>query len=212
MRSADNFPAQLPTYYDESGPGSEDLSDDELLYEELGYCPARLFRQRPEPEVFDELAINIARAVACMPKLTYINMEFSAFHRDSNTNGAFEHFKGYEGWAFYFRSTNNARFASKYFYEEWCEPGPDFTAIECPRTEWIFQCPYRQVQWEEPDAAKALWREKFPNIHFDLVTKDYNDDSGCETWERRREGMLICSSQRTFDVTVEEPDTSTNEE
>jgi hypothetical protein len=95
----------------------------------------------------------------------------------------------YEGWAFYFRASNEARFASKYPKLYWFEhePGLDWTEIERPRTEWVFQCPYSEVQWEESEAAKALWREKFPQVDFNLVTFG---ESG-RAWERRRNGELV---------------------
>lgn len=92
------------------GLSFEDLSDDGRLYVESGYWLAYLFRQRPEPEYFKELTISIAHAVACMPKLSYMNMKFETFQRDNGTNGTSEHLKRYECWAFYFRSTINRRF------------------------------------------------------------------------------------------------------
>jgi hypothetical protein len=44
-----------------------------------------------------------------------------------------------------------------------------------------------EVQWEEPEPAKALWREKCPRVDFDLVTLG----EGGLTWERRRNGELV---------------------
>jgi hypothetical protein len=138
----------------------------------------RFFRQRPEPELFNELAISIARAAAYMSKLTYIHMEFDAFHRDNSNNGIFEYFKGYEGCAFYFRFTCNVEFALKSSNEEFLRPVPDFTTIKRPQTEWVFHYPYLEAQWEELNEAKALRRERFPDINLDPVTMDYDVDSG----------------------------------
>jgi hypothetical protein len=84
MRLASTFPAQLPDSIYQDEDEDEDLeTHDEcyLLGKFLGYWPLRLFRIRPEPELFNELAISIARAAVCMPKLKYMNFEFDSFHR-----------------------------------------------------------------------------------------------------------------------------------
>jgi hypothetical protein len=200
MRSAITLPEKIRgTWCDYDETDSEDFTDDQLFDQGLGYWPCRLFRIRPEPKLFNELALNIAHAANCMPKLAYFNLEFTALHRAEDQNGTFENFETYEGWAFYFRSGNEAKFASAFFQDQWHQPGIDGTEISRPRTEWVFQCPYTQVQWEEPAEAKSLWRKKCPDIDFDMVTLNYDDDdTGDETWERRRDGGLICSSSRKF--------------
>lgn len=205
MRPASTFPAQLPNsnYEDEDEDEDEHLEyygDFYHLGKSLGLWPLRLFRMRPEPELFNELAISIARAASCMPKLKYMNFEFDSLNRNQSERFRYKHFLTYEGWAFYFRANNEARFASKYFgsASNGHEPGPDRTNIERPRTEWVFQIPYSEVQWQEPEEAQELWRAKFAQIDLDLVTLDYNDEIG-GTWERRRAGEVICSSTRSDD-------------
>lgn len=160
-----------------------------------GSWPVLYFRVRPEPALFDALAISIARAVSHMPKLAYLNLEFNAHHRGPNNGGTYQHFKDYQGWACYFRKKNSIRFASTCFANEWPHPGPDYTDIERPRLEWVFQCPFREVQWRQPEEADELWRKSFPDVDFDLVTLDYKAGKWFDTSERRREGRVICRSQ-----------------
>ncbi|KAF1346342.1 hypothetical protein EJ07DRAFT_160536 [Lizonia empirigonia] len=109
--------------------------------------------------------------------------------RSSHQGGFLPTFHQYEGWTFYYRASNDARFASRYpklyFFKH--EPGLDRTDIERPRTEWVFQCPHAHLQWEEPEAAKAVWREKCPRIDFDVLALDVDGMS----WERRRNGNLV---------------------
>ncbi|KZM27967.1 hypothetical protein ST47_g881 [Ascochyta rabiei] len=164
--------------------------------------PVRRFLTRPEPAFFDELAVSMARAVSSMPKLEYLDLEFNASHQGAlkpdvtNYNqaptryGGFRpHLHQYEGWTFYFCASNEAKFASKYSRPYWFEhkPGLDRTDIERPRTEWVFQCPHGHLEWEEPEVAKVLWREKCPHIDFDVVALDGVGTS----WERRRNGNLV---------------------
>jgi hypothetical protein len=202
LRSAADYPHHPRFDY----PGAEDSDSEDAeteAYRKVGSWPPRRFRTRPEPDFFDELAVCISRAAAAMPKLEYFDLEFNAshqgllepditlFHQGLGHRGGFNpnvHHQ-YEGWAFYFRASNEARFASKYPKLYWFEhePGLDRTEIERPRTEWVFQCPYGEVQWEEPEAAKALWREKRPQIDSDLVTLG----EGGRAWERRRNGELV---------------------
>lgn len=91
---------------------------------------------------------------------------------------------------------NNARFASPCFRSEWPDPGPDWTNIERPRLEWVFQCQFAEVQWKQPDEADALWRERFPDIDFDLIPLVYQGYKWYDTWERRRDGKVIDRSRR----------------
>ncbi|KAJ8109169.1 hypothetical protein OPT61_g7659 [Boeremia exigua] len=135
-----------------------------------GGWPPRRFLTRPEPAFFDELANSIAYADCGSPR------------------GFQNYFHQYEGWSFYYRASNNARFASGYPKVFWFdhEPGLDRTEIERPRTEWVFQCPYGDLQWAEPDAAKDLWRKRCAQIHFDVVALNGDGTS----WERRRNGEL----------------------
>ena len=202
MRPASTFPAELPSSnYEDEDEHIGYYGECYHLGKSLGLWPLRLFRIRPEPELFNELAISIARAAACMPKLKYMNFEFDSLHRIGSDRFRYKHFLTYEGWAFYFRANNESRFASKYFGTSdgnFHEPGPDRTNIERPRTEWVFQIPYSEVQWQEPEEAQELWRAKFAQIDLDLVTLDYNDEIG-GTWERRRAGEVICSSTRSDD-------------
>jgi hypothetical protein len=129
---------------------------------------------------------SASRAATAMPKLEYFDLEFNVsrqglldpditlFHQRLGHRGGFNPYvhHQYGGWAFYFRASNKARFASKYPKLYWFEhePGLDRTEIKRPRTEWVFQCPYGEVQWEEPEAAKALWRGKCLQADFDPVT------------------------------------------
>lgn len=165
-----------------------------------GLWPPRRFLTRPEPAFFDELAKSIAHAVQQMPKLEYLDLEFNATHQGrhhsdndflqaSGSPGGFRNnFHQYEGWSFYYRASNNARFASEYPKPFWFEhePGLDRTEIGRPRTEWVFQCPYGDLQWAEPDATKDLWRKRCAQTDFDVIALNSYGTS----WERRRNGEL----------------------
>lgn len=192
MRSDSAYPANTHhlKYYFDYEPDSSDSSNTALAK-----SPVMYFRIRPEPSLFDALAVSIASAISQMPKLAYLNIEFNAHHRGPKTEWS-EHFKNYEGWACYFRAGNNARFASPCFRSEWPDPGPDWTNIERPRLEWVFQCPFAEVQWKQPDEADALWRERFPDIDFDLIPLVYQGYKWYDTWERRRDGKVIDRSRR----------------
>lgn len=189
-------------YRHSSSDDDEDVTDaDRERWRAVGNWPPRRFLTRPEPAFFDELAMSIARAVTHMPKLEYLDLEFNAEHQ-GRTHGEptfFGHhsrgpnppttFHQYEGWSFYYRASNDARFASEYQKSYWFrhEPGLDRTDIERPRTEWVFQCSHGDLQWEEPEAAKELWRRKCSQNDFDVIT--LNGDG--TAWERRRDGDLI---------------------
>lgn len=131
MRSADTFPENtrhIDHYWDSEGyQGSEPYSDaeEEFRDEESGNWTVHYFRIRPVPELFDTLAISIARAISCMPKLGYLDPEFSVAHRRPNDGDFYDHFKIYQGWASYFRSGNDAKSVSIYLKNEWWDPGTD---------------------------------------------------------------------------------------
>jgi hypothetical protein len=187
--------------FPEDSDDPDDITDaDRERWRAIGSWPVRRFLTRPEPAFFDELAMSIACAAYYMPKLEYMDLEFNATHQGrahgeetflsgyGSTYGGPSDFHYYQGWSFYYRASNSARFASKYPKMCWFqhEPGLDRTNIERPRTEWIFQCPYRDLQWNEPEGAKELWRRRCSQIDFDVIT--LNDDG--TAWERRRDGNL----------------------
>ncbi|KAJ4991186.1 hypothetical protein SVAN01_03314 [Stagonosporopsis vannaccii] len=193
MRGASDFPASkrhLHYYWDSGSPQDDNYGD-----AAPGTWLVRYFRIRPDPSLFDALATSIAQAISHMPKLAYLNLEFNAQHRGPNDGGLYEHFRTYQGWACYFRAGNSARFLSTCFRNEWPDPGPDWTDIERPRLEWVFMCPFREVQWRQSEEADALWRKMFPDVDLDLVTLDYMENKPFETWERRRDGKVICRSR-----------------
>jgi hypothetical protein len=204
LRELAGFPNDYDrSYWDEQSSyhGSEPYSDaeEERIDREIGMWPVRLYRVRPEPESFTALANSIARAALCMPKLAYMNMELDGSHRINAGGGWYKNFKSYRGWSFYFRSGNKARFVSDMERDTHMgNAGIDWTDVDRPRTEWVFQVPYGQIQWEEPEEAKELWRSKFASIDMDLVTLAH-DEHGFGIWERRREGKLIQSSAETYD-------------
>lgn len=51
----------------------------------------------------------------------------------------------------------------------------DLIILDNPRAEWVFECPYVQVQWEEQKEVTKLWREKFPDIEMDIVACEYDE-------------------------------------
>jgi hypothetical protein len=50
------------------------------------------------------------------------------------------------------------------------DAGIDWTDVEYPRTEWVFQVPYHKAQWEESEEAKAIWRKRFTDIDLEMIT------------------------------------------
>jgi hypothetical protein len=201
MRSLDDStPKPMETEDDREPEDWDENSEEHVRAIELGIWPVHCFLARPEPVLFDELSTNIARAVSHMPKLEYLNVEFTARNRGHYYRSRSEDERAYKGWAFYFRASNQAKFASKYFKggPRFGYPGIDWTDIERPRTEWVFQCPYLQIQWEEPDEAKDMWRQRFPTIDFELLTQDHDGGNIGEFWERRRAGKLIDSDWRPY--------------
>jgi hypothetical protein len=189
-------------YYGHVSDDPEDITDaDRERWRAIGEWPPRRFLTRPEPAFFDELAMSIARAATHMPRLEYMDLEFNAKHQGrthgeatflghfGRTGGVPTTFHQYQGWSLYYRAFNSARFASEYPKMYWFqhEPGLDRTNIERPRTEWVFQCPHGDLQWEEPEAAKELWRRKCLQVDFDVMT--LNSDG--TAWERRRDGKSV---------------------
>lgn len=79
------------------------------------------------------------------------------------------------------------------------DAGIDWTDVDRPRTGWVFQVPYHETQWEEPEEAKAIWGRRFINIDLDLITLDHVENVSC-TWERRRDGKLLLRSPKTYDA------------
>lgn len=174
----------------------EDSDEEDPSWEKWGYWPTRLFRQCPDPAIFNDLAISIARAVNHMPRLTYLNLEFDSPHKIHILRELSPGFESYHGWAFYFRCSNESKFASTYLglYRSYVDPGIDETEIDCPRSEWVFQCPYNQLQWEEPQESKHLWKKRFPGTAFDVVTLEFGGPVESMVWNRHRERRLIESS------------------
>jgi hypothetical protein len=92
----------------------------------MGSWPVRRFLTRPEPAFFDELAMSISCAANYMPKLEYMDLEFNATHQgraygektflsgSGSSYGGPSDFHHYQGWSFYYRASNSARFASEY--------------------------------------------------------------------------------------------------
>ncbi|KAH6620569.1 hypothetical protein C7974DRAFT_415770 [Boeremia exigua] len=196
FRSDEDYPSLDGNFYGARGNWDpEEQTAEDLLYTRAGLMPMRCFRTRPKPKLFDELALSVSHAAAQMPKLEYFDLEFNAMHQKKSSRGTFnKEFEEYEGWGFYFRASDQAKFASTFVKPYWFKhkPGIDLTNIDRARTEWVFQCPYEQVQWEEPEEAKLLWQERSAHVDFDVVTFDYNN----QRWERRRNGALILSSQK----------------
>jgi hypothetical protein len=188
MRGADrSFPR--PPIHEEAdhewSSDSDDWDEEDRLEHEHGNTPIYGFRIRPEVAYFDTLAISIARAAICMPKLNALSLEILSRHCESNTPG------GYHGWGFHFRSGNDARNGRDTLPEAYEWLGIDSNSLERPRTEWVFECPHAQVQWEEPEAAKVLWREKFEIIDFDVMTLEFDKTCKSINWARRRNGMVL---------------------
>jgi hypothetical protein len=170
---------------------SEDWDDEDRLRHELGNEPIHGFRIRPNPAYFDTLAVSIARAAACMPKLAALSFEILSIYCEDHQWG------DYYGWGIHFRSrtiTKNARYNIRnirYSLGEQFEDTPiDSINLERPRTEWVLECPHLQVQWEEPEEAKALW-ERFADVDFDVLTMEYDENTEHRVWERRRIGTFI---------------------
>jgi len=65
---------------------------------EFADLPCQHFRVRPEPEYFDILAVSIARAATCMPKLLAMTFHMTAANMERHSD--------YAGWGFHFREWN----------------------------------------------------------------------------------------------------------
>jgi hypothetical protein len=177
-----------------STPASPDWEDEDgALYVAAGAFPEDEFRTAPDPALFDDLALRLARAASRMPVLMYLDLEFHSWRQSSwkarQQDGGFE---GYKGWGFYFRDGERVKGAvSKYLKHSRFQylPGIDSSVVERPRTEWVFKCRGDRVGWEEGEEVKELWRGRGVD-DFDVVT---TDEEG-HFWERRRNGVLIDTS------------------
>jgi hypothetical protein len=165
---------------------SDDWDDEARLEHELGNEPIYGFRIRPKPAYFNTLALSIARAAVCMPKLAALSLEIlSHYYCEPYNEGR------YHGWGFHFRSGNAAKTGRRSLPERYEDTKIDDIDLEHPRTEWVFECPHLQVQWEEPEEAKTLWQEKFADVDFDVITMEYDEDTEHRHWERRRDNILL---------------------
>ena len=194
MQGVENY--TLPNSYSYSDSDSDSDSDPDLVTcthreyrfrpfdRSAGDLPYRSFRFRPETEYFDTLAVSIARAAFHMPKLMSISLYMtsakSPFHDRSNHRHS----------GLFFRAGNGAikaygRLQRPHFY---AVPSIDCHDLETPRSEWVFQCPFSQLHWEEPEEAKTLWRARFPDMIFDIVTHAWNVSAQTLTVERQRDG------------------------
>jgi hypothetical protein len=163
---------------------SEDWDDEDRLRHELGNEPIHGFRIRPNPAYFDTLAISIARAAACMPRLAALSLEVLSIFFETYRVGY------YHGCGFHFRSGNDAKTGRYNLPDLYEETYMDNINLDHPRIEWVFECPYLQVQWEEPEEAKALWQERFTGVEFHVMTMEYDKNTEDRVWERRRNNVL----------------------
>jgi hypothetical protein len=183
-----------------STPASPDWEgEDGALYVAAGAYPDDEFRTAPDPALFDDLALRLARAASRMPVLMYLDLEFHSWRQSSwNARQQDGGFEGYKGWGFYFRDGERAKGAvSKYLKHSRFQylPGIDSSVVERPRTEWVFKCRGDRVGWEEGEESKELWRGRGVD-DFDVVT---TDEKG-RFWERRRNGVLIDTSTVSDEV------------
>ena len=110
LRPSTDFPHHerydWPDRYYRTTDDDEDYADvtdsDRERWRAVGNWPPCRFLTRPEPAFFDELAMSIASAVNCMPKLEYLDLEFNAAHQGRRhreatflghtaRNGGFDH-------------------------------------------------------------------------------------------------------------------------
>lgn len=174
--------------------------EDRRLNAIFGNYPSCMHLDRPDPRQFDALAISIARAVSCMPKLRSFTLQFISercpdlpyYHR---------------GWGFFLRSPPDVGAPDLCAAHEYYWPylGIDWRKDRTrkARTEWVFQCPFKQVQWEEPEEAKKLWSLRFPGIKRDIVTLEKK--KGVEEkralmihWRRNWDGRKSLLTYRKF--------------
>jgi hypothetical protein len=113
-----------------------------------------------------------------MPKLPSRTIEFTCYDRNT--------YREYSDWSFYYQHRNESKEARSILLEQYWDLYYDTITdqedLQRPRTEWVFACPCIQLQWEEPEEAKALWLEKCPEVDFDFVTVD-----------RAREHLYVCA-------------------
>jgi len=146
-----------------------DLDDpEEVRDRDTGQYPIRSFRIRPEHGYFDSLAISIAKAASCMPKLRSLTWVLDSLNgRLGSRSGEYG---GYMGGG----------------------AAIDIKDLPNPRIEWVFHCPERQLLgWKQPEEASRLWKEKCPGIDIDILTCEYTEEGDETNWERWREGSLI---------------------
>jgi hypothetical protein len=73
--------------------------EDAELYLAAGEYPDNDFRTAPDPALFDDLALRLARAVSRMPVLMYLDFEFHSWRQKSwNARQQDKGFEGYKGW------------------------------------------------------------------------------------------------------------------
>ena len=180
-------------------PGWEgwDGEDPDLCMAAGGY-PHDEFRTAPDPALFDDLALRLARAASRMPVLMYLDLEFHS-HRQSSWHAKQQDkgFEGYKGWGFYFRDGERAKGAVDKYSKHWRFqelPGIDSSIVERARTEWVFKCRTSRVGWEEGEEAKELWRARGVE-DFDVITTDEEQ----LFWQRRRNGVLVDTSTMNDD-------------
>jgi hypothetical protein len=163
-----------------------------------GGYPHDEFRTAPDPALFDDLALRLARAASRMPVLMYLDLEFHS-HRQSSWHAKQQDkgFEGYKGWGFYFRDGERAKGAVDKYSKHWRFqelPGIDSSIVERARTEWVFKCRTSRVGWEEGEEAKELWRARGVE-DFDVITTDEEQ----LFWQRRRNGVLVDTSTMNDD-------------
>lgn len=106
MRRADtSLPRpQIVTQHGHESWSDSDLWDEEQRLEhEFGNEPIYQYRVRPKPAYFDSLAVKIARAAICMPKLNALSLDIPSYNAEYHSH------YGYQHWGFHFRSGNHAR-------------------------------------------------------------------------------------------------------
>ncbi|KAJ8117475.1 hypothetical protein OPT61_g1330 [Boeremia exigua] len=176
-----------------TSPSSDWAGEYAELYRAAGVYPDDEFRTAPDPALFDDLALRLARAVSRMPVLMYLDLEFHSWRQISwHARQQDKGFEGYKGWGFYFRDGERAKGAvCKYTKHSifQCLPGIDSSVVERARTEWVFKCRGSRVGWEEGEEAKKLWRARGVE-DFDVIT---TDEEG-QFWQRKRNGVLIDTS------------------
>lgn len=178
-------------YYDDRSASSSPVccDEDERLMRLFGNYRMCNYRDRPDPSHFDSLAMNIARAISSMPKLQNFTLQFRSSLR-------FEDEGFFAGWGFCFRSVAKPNpwvwYSDLDFH---LDAAIDWHELQRPTAEWVFQCPFKQVQWDQPEEAKMLWKNRFPGIRVDIVTLErmqhYENSPYDRTWRRWRDGKHV---------------------